>query len=811
MLAAVRSNQMLGRTLSHYHIVSRLGAGGMGEVYLAQDTKLDRKVALKILPADVAADQERMRRFVREAKTASALNHPNVAHIYEIGEAEGVSFIAMEYVEGQTLAAKIGDRPMEVAEVIDIGIQAADALDEAHGKGITHRDLKPANIMVTPRGQVKVLDFGLAKINRLEGQEVDSNLSTLTQTTPGVVMGTVPYMSPEQALGRDVDHRSDTFSLGAVLYELASGRRPFAGMNASQTLDLILHSQPEAISHFNHDVPAELERIVGRCLEKDRENRYSSPRELLADFRNLRRTFEAGGPATVVESQERWRRLLITGPRLAILALVILVAAGLGYWLYWRGAPAGPRPEIKSLAVLPSKSLNQEAKEDYLGLGIANEIITKVSQVGELTVRPTSAVRKYANQEVDALDAARELRVDAVLDSTFLHVGGQLRVSVNLLRVADGASLWAEKFDEHFTDIFAIQDQVSQQVAQRLRLKLNPVEQARLTKRYTSNPEAYNYYAKAMYHFGNIGPDLNTRPESDLAVDLFKKAIDLDPRYALAHAQLGYAYARIAVFQEDSPALIEQAKQELGVAERLDPQLAEVHAARYFIAFSQYDDWQVEAAIREVRLAQQLDPNVGHSELADLYHHIGLEKQAVEEIEIALNVDPNNDRIKEFYAGHYLQSARPDEGLEASKRLFNRGPDVRYYLEKRMVNEAEPLVEQEYQKDPSSPSKFGNHVLLLALQAKHQEAEAEVPAILNRERRYRGYHHGTYNIARIYALGGKSKEAVKWLQVTVKEGFPCYPLFARDSFLDPIRQDPAFIQFIAEMKTRWEGYQREFG
>ena len=465
---------------------------------------------------------------------------------------------------------------------------------------------------------------------------------------------------------------------------------------------------------------------------------------------------------------------------------------------------------IRSIAVLPFKSLNQEVKEDYLGLGIAGDIITKVSQSGELTVRPTSAVRKYFNEEMDALAAARELQVDAVLDSTFLHVGDRLRVSVNLLRVADGASLWAETFDERFTDIFAIQDKVSQQVAQRLRLRLSPAQQARLTKRYTSNPEALNYYAKAMYHSYNILPDLNTRSESSLAVELFKRAIDLDAKYALAHAQLGYAYARIAVFQEDSPALIEQAKQEVGIAETLDPQLAEVHVARCFIVFSQYEGWQVEAAIRELRLAQQFDPNVGHSELADLYNHIGLEQQAVEEFESALKVDPNNDRIKEVYAGEYFQQARPDEGLEARKRFFNRGPDLIYYLEKRMVKEAEPLVEQEYQ-DPNRPWMREYRALLLALQGEYQKAEAMVPSLLEKVRRIRGYHHSTYTLARIYALRGKSEEAVKWLRVTVQEGFPCYPLFARDSFLDRIRQDSAFMRFMAEMKTRWEGYQREFG
>jgi TolB-like protein/Flp pilus assembly protein TadD len=467
--------------------------------------------------------------------------------------------------------------------------------------------------------------------------------------------------------------------------------------------------------------------------------------------------------------------------------------------------------QIKSLAVLPFKSLNQQAKEEYLGLGLATDIITKVSQSGELTVRPTSAVRKYVAEEMDAIAAARELNVDAVLDSQFLHVGDRLRVNVNLLRVADGATLWADKFDERFTDIFAIQDKVSQRVAQHLRLRLSQAGQVRLTKRYTSNPEAYSYYAKAMYHFGNSLFHPTPRQESDLAIDLFKKAIELDPKYALARAQLGYAYVNIAVFQGDRPDLIEQAKHELGIAERLDPQLAEVHVARAFIFDSQYAGWQPEAAIRELRLAQQLDPNVGHSELAALYNHLGLEEQSVKARDTALHLDPNNDRIKNQFLTMYFQTARPDEGLEANKRLFNRGPDLWYYLEKRMVKEAEPLLEQENRQNLGAAGALKNRALLLALQGKHREAEAAVPAILEKALRNRGYHHLAYDIARIYALGGKSEEALKWLRETVKEGFSSYPLLARDPFLDRIRKDPAFMQFLAEMKTRWEGYQREFG
>jgi len=492
------------------------------------------------------------------------------------------------------------------------------------------------------------------------------------------------------------------------------------------------------------------------------------------------------------------------------IAAVLLIAIAAAVWIALRKAtPSNGSTSItKKIAVLPFKSLSAEGTEDYLGLGIADTLIIRLSNIKELKVRPTSAVRRYVNAESDPLAAGRELQVDAVLDGTFLRVGDHLRVSVNLLRIEDGASLWADRFDEQFTNIFEIQDRISQQVAARLRHRLDPIEQAQLVKKYASNPEAYSFYSKAMYHSSNIGPDPKSKPEAELAIDLFRKAIELDHDYALAHAQLGYAYAQTAVFLEDNPSLIESANRELGIAERLDPELAEVHAARYFIAFSQYGEWKIENAIRELRMAQKLNPIVGHSELADLYGHIGLERQANEEFETALDVDPNNDRIKNGHINWFFLTARPDEGLEMGKRFYSRGPEVSYFLERKMVSDAAPLVEQAYQKDQSYLTSV-NRAMLLALEGNHSQAQESIQAILKQSRRNRGYHHLTYNVARIYALGGLSEQAVKWLRVTVEEGFPCYPLFQRDTFLDGIRKDSAFVQFLAEMKTRWEYYERE--
>ncbi len=823
-----------GHRLGHYEIIEQLGAGGMGEVYLAEDTRLNRKVALKVLSASFASNEEANQRLWREAQAAASLDHLNICAIHEISEADGYTFIVMQYIVGETLAEKLRRDKIKLREALNIAVQVADALAEAHTHNIIHRDIKPANIIINDKGQAKVLDFGLAKF-AAENPEVKSRVAMAQALSKsGAIMGTVPFMSPEQVRGNRFDTRTDIFSFGATVYEMVCGQSPFARDTQAETISAILRDEPNWAA-----IPGEFQPILQRALMKNANERYQTAQELAADLRQLQKQLElaeplavaggstntenlsaaASGSATLPQQVRATasRAFLITGvkrhKRIASMIVLVLMMATitLVVWLNYFSEPTADKTPLKSIAVLPFKSLNPESGDQYLGLGIADSIIAKTSQIDGLTVRPTSAVRKYVNSEVDSLAAAREQKVETVLDGTIQQSGERLRVSVHLLNVSDGASLWAETFNLNFNDIFKMQDEVSRQVAARLRLKLSEAEAARLARRDSANPEAYKYFAKAMYHFDGILPNRNGRQEADLAVDLFKKAIEVDPNYALAHAQLGYAYTRIAVFLQDNPAWIDLARQELATAERLNPQLAEVHAARYFMAFSQYEGWQIETAFRELRLAQEIDPNVAHLELAGLYNHIGLEDKAIEEYETALRIDPNNDFTKEAYLIEFSQQNRPDLALELSKRFFNRGPDSGYYLEKMMAKEAEPLLEKELQKESVSDQARIQQIQLLALQGNHDDAQTAALKFIETVRKNRGYHHYAYYVARVFAQGGKSKEALKWLRYTVENGFPCYPLFERDPYLNPIRKDPQFTKFLAELKAQWQGYKQQFG
>jgi len=607
-----------GTCLGPYEILAPLGAGGMGEVYRARDTRLGREVAIKVLPPEMTSDEERRQRFAREARAASALSHPNVATIYEYGDADGRAFIAMELVEGQPLSARIAGQPLGTREVVDLALQVADALEEAHGRGITHRDVKPANLMVTPRGRVKVLDFGLA---RLAPRELAAEASTELATQTGTTLGTVPYMSPEQAMARDVDGRSDLFSLGAVIYEMATGRRAFGGDNAAATTDQILHSQPTAMVRLNYDVPEELERIVRKCLEKDRARRYQSARDLVVDLANLKRDLESGSSDAIrrtpsagarpaetsppsppgLAKRTAWRR---TALGVAALALLALAAGFAAYQLWPRGS--GGQKLLSSIVVLPLKNLSGNPDQEWFSDGMTESLIGELSKIKGLSkvIASTSAMQlKGTTKSLPEL--ARELAVDVVLEGSAMLVGGNVRVTAHLIEPATARIIWTHEYDREMKDVLSLQREVARTVAGEIRVALSPAEQVGLSDARPVDPKVQEALLKGRYF-----NSLVTRDTENLrkALALFEEAARLDPRSAEAYAEIGKSYGLLGNWgvMPQAEAFAKSRDAALKALE-LDDESAEAHKAICFWHFTWQHDWPL--AEREMKRALELAPN----------------------------------------------------------------------------------------------------------------------------------------------------------------------------------------------------------
>jgi serine/threonine-protein kinase len=762
-----RIQSLIGHQLGSYKVLSLLGVGGMGQVYLAQDQRLERTVALKILPTDLASDPDRMRRFVREAKAASSLKHPNVAIIFEIGESNDTHFIAMEYVEGQTLAARIGGRSLETGEILDIVIQVADALDEAHGKSITHRDIKPANIMITPRGQVKVLDFGLAKITRPEGQAVSSDATTVTTTETGVVMGTVHYMSPEQVLGQALDHRTDLFSLGIVFYEMVTARLPFSGGNASETADRILHMQPEAIARFNYNLPSELERIVRKCLEKDKERRYQSARELLIDLKNLKRD-SASGAAIAEKSQVRRSRprLVFAAVALAIIALAVVVL----YLLMMRNQP------LDSVAVLPFVNVGADLNTEYLSDGITESLINSLSQLPKLRVMARATVFHYKGRETDLQKVGRDLGVRAVLTGRVDQQGGALNIQVDLVDVANGSQLWGEKYHRQLSDIFVVQEEIAKQISEKLRFRLSSEEEKRLTRRYTENTEAYQLYLKGRYFW-------NKRTEEDLekATEYFHQAIDKDGGNALAYSGLADAYFyRGYVFgslppKEAMPKANAAALQAL----KLDRNLGEAHTSMALVKL--FYEWDFVGAEAEFKRAIELSPNypTAHHFYAVLLWAAYLRMdEAIAEAKRGVELDPLSIPLNNIYASCLTYAGQYDQAIEQSRKTLEIDPNS---------GNAHRCLGEAYEAKGRGDEALSEHLKANVLDRADNKAIAalrkayETGGLKQYDQKQSGLvieaakmnppqtHTETYDLAKAYAQLGLKDEAFKLLDKVYEE------------------------------------------
>jgi serine/threonine protein kinase/Flp pilus assembly protein TadD len=796
-----------GTFLGRYEIRSPLGAGGMGEIYLAWDTQLERTVALKILPAEVAFDQSRMRRFVQEVKATSALNHPNILTIYEIGQAGSAHFIATEFIDGETLRASLASSTrMEMGGVLDIAIQIASALAAAHAAGIVHRDIKPENIMLRRDGYVKVLDFGLAKLTAKSSARppVDSDASTLIKTEPGVVMGTPQYMSPEQARGLALDARTDIFSIGVVLYEMVAGRRPFEGATISDMIVSILERQPPTLATYRRLIPDTLEWIVSKALRKDREERYQTAKDLAIDLRRLKQSLEidaelerskhpgTGGRTTSADKGGRAAAETVKGPA----------------QIFDLSRPATPaqkqrsRKAIDSLAILPLVNASGDPHAEYLSDGITESIINSLSQIPKLRVMARSSVFRYKGREVDPQTVGRELGVRAVLTGRALQLGDSIVIGTELVDVADGSQLWGEQYRRNFSDIFALQEEISREISEKLRLKLTVDQKKRLTKRYTENTEAYHLYLKGRYYENKFFNEAAIRR----AIEYFQQAIDCNPTYALAYAGLADCYIKLS-HTNVMPSKEGFAKARAAVIKALeiDDTLAEAHISLAKIKST--FDWDFPAAEEEFKRAIQLNPNYARAHHSYGRHLMimGRLDEAAVEIRRAYELDPLSLIISADLSAPLFFAQQYDRAIESLRKTLEMDPNfalahVRLggaYEFKGMYEEA--IVEYQKARELSgsradNPGMSAAFAHVYAASGRGDQAREILKRL--KEQSQRSYV-SPCDIAEVHAALGEKDQAFEWLEKAYDARSSDFRfLKVSPSFPSSLRLDPRFTDLL---------------
>ncbi len=776
---------MIGQTIAHYKILAKLGEGGMGVVYKAEDTKLKRLVALKFLPSSIMASEAEKTRFVHEAQAAAALNHPNICTIYEIDEAEGHLFIAMEFIEGHSLKEKIAAGPLKLDAALNIAMQVAEGLQAAHEKGITHRDIKPANIMITTKGQAKIMDFGLAK-----------QAGRTVVTKEGMTLGTAAYMSPEQAGGEEVDRRTDIWALGVVLYEMITGQMPFKGVYEQAVVYSILSENPEPITGLRTGVPMELERIVNKALAKKTSLRYQNVEDLLVDLRALRIQAKPSVPSTpsLKAKPSIQKPLLLYGG--VTVFVILLVAAALFFW-----PNKQPKETLTSIAVLPFQNKSSDADTEYLSDGLAESLIYRLSQLPNLKVSPTSSVFRYKGKETDAVKIGNELGVNAVMSGKILQRGENLTISVELIDVRNNRLLWGEQYDRKMSELLATQREIATEITNKLQLKLSGEETKGLTKRYTINNEAYQLYLKGRFHFAK-----RTKDDILKGIEYFQQAIKLDPNFALAYARIAESYASMPAYPFLSPKeAIPQAKAAATRALEIDPTLAEAHTALAY-SLAPYD-WNWLEAEREFKRALELDPNSSapHFRYGQVYlAPLGRSDEAIAEVKRALELEPLDLNMGANLAWAYMFARQFDRALDQAKKTYDLEPNFvlgrfvlgQVYIANGMYTEAITLSEKFLHADPTSQFMLQSAGYAYAKSGRRRDAEEVIKRFKDIAKTQ---YVMSYWVASIYAaLGDKDKTFAELENAFAGRDWYLHRLKV-DLFWDALRDDPRFADLVKRM------------
>ena len=760
---------MVGQTISHYRIEAQLGSGGMGVVYRAHDERLQRKVALKLLPEQMAGRSERWARVLAEARAASALNHPGITTIYEVGEEGEHLFIAMELVAGRTLRQELVAGALETRALLRVGAQVAEALAAAHAQGILHGDIKPENVIVQPDGRVKLLDFGIAR--QLAAETLTVTQSAAPAWLPdSAVAGTLAYMTPEQFRGEPTDARSDLFSLGVMLYELAAGKRPFPGPTASALAQQIQNDAPTALAAASSKVPGELARIVHKLLEKERGERYQSAQEVKVDLTNLVRDLERGvTPA----------------------------------------AAAGKR----AVAVLPFKLLTPNAEDEYLGVALADAVINQLGASGELLVRPVNTVLRYARQAMDPLLAARELNVQVVVDGSLQKYGQQLRVHVQAWNANDGSTLLSAKHDSEMAGLFALQDKIAEGLAKALGQQ--PVAEAR-EEPPTRNPMAYELYLRGVERLSRLN-----RWDTRTAVEMLENATRLDPKFADAWARLAEACVLMGGTMEPGPLWMGRAEKAVRRALALDPENTETQVASARVVWTPAKRFQHRAALRSLGEALRHSPGWNQALVwrGCILLHIGLMEEAQAGLLEALASNPDDPFTLNFLGQTYQYRNRYEEGTEYTLRALTMdrgnvwanlfaptGPLYGGQLEK-----AETLIRAGSHVLPEDPLLIACEGLLWAKRGERRKAQKSLQSALRKPKSLLHTHHMVHIVAAGYAVLGNTAKAVTLLAKASGNGLPNYPLFRDEPHFQDCQRNPAFLRLMAKLKREWDGYAQEFG